>query len=193
MLADLREWATAQQVHLILDEVMTGFGRTGTMFACQQESVIPDFLCLAKGLTGGCFLGGAERAFYYGHSYTANALGCAAALASLAVFKSENTLVGVREKSAYLAYKLSHLANENAYVKEVRRCGLVAGVELVANTPGLGEKVCKIARNYQLLTRPILNTIVILPPLCITRDEIDIIISAVDQAIDDAHAPDEIV
>jgi len=73
-------------------------------------------------------------------------------------------------------------------VKEVRRCGLVAGVELVASDPGLGEEVCKIARNYQLLTRPILNTIVILPPLCITRDEIDIIISAIDQAINDAHS-----
>jgi adenosylmethionine-8-amino-7-oxononanoate aminotransferase len=95
MLAELRAWCDAEGVHLILDEVMTGFGRTGTMFACEREGVVPDFLCLAKGLTGGtlplaatltregiyeAFLGGEERAFYYGHSYTAHPAGCAAAL-----------------------------------------------------------------------------------------------------------------
>ncbi len=198
MLAELRAWTTEQGIHLILDEVMTGFGRTGTMFACQQEEVVPDFLCLAKGLTGGYlpmaatlvtetiyngFLGGAERAFYYGHSYTANPLGCAAALASLEVFESEQTLIGVQEKAAYLAYKLSHLANENQAVKVVRRCGLVAGVELKSDKSGLGAEVCLKARNYQLLTRPIHNTIVIIPPLSITRDEIDIMVTAIDQAI----------
>ena len=202
MLAELRGWTAEQNIHLILDEVMTGFGRTGTMFACQQEEVIPDFLCLAKGLTGGYlpmaatlvsetiyngFLGGAERAFYYGHSYTANPLGCAAALASLQVFEDDNTLIAVKEKSAYLAYKLSHIANENPAVKAVRRCGLVAGVELKSDVTGLGEKVCQAARKYQLLTRPIKNTIVILPPLSITRDEIDMMMSAIDQAIADVQ------
>ncbi|RYD34284.1 MAG: aminotransferase class III-fold pyridoxal phosphate-dependent enzyme, partial [Verrucomicrobiaceae bacterium] len=98
MLTELRRWCDETGTHLILDEVMTGFGRTGKMFACQHEDVIPDFLCLAKGLTGGylpmaatlttgkiydAFLGTPEKAFYYGHSYTANPLGCAAALASL--------------------------------------------------------------------------------------------------------------
>jgi len=200
MLAELRKWTADQNIHLILDEVMTGFGRTGSMFACQQEDVVPDFLCLAKGLTAGYlpmaatlvtetiyegFLGGADRAFYYGHSYTANPLGCAAALASLQVFEDEDTLIGVREKSAYLAYKLSHLANENSLIKVVRRCGLVAGVELNSIESKLGEKVCVAARKYQLLTRPIGNTIVILPPLSITRDEIDIMVSAIDQAIRD--------
>lgn len=198
MLAQLREWSSAHGVHLILDEVLTGFGRTGTMFACQAEGVVPDFLCLAKGLTAGYlpmaatlvtetiyngFLGGAERAFYYGHSYTANPLGCAAALASLEVFEDEQTLIGVREKGAYLAYKLSHLANENSAIAEVRRCGLVAGIQLRSNESGLGAKVCEVARKYQLLTRPIHNTIVIIPPLSITRDEIDIVIAALDQAI----------
>jgi adenosylmethionine-8-amino-7-oxononanoate aminotransferase len=200
MLEDLRMFTEEKSIHLILDEVMTGFGRTGTMFACQQEGVTPDFLCLAKGLTGGYlpmaatlvtetiysgFLGEADRAFYYGHSYTANPLGCAAALASLDVFERENTLTGVQEKAAYLAYKLSHLANENPHVKEVRRCGLVAGVELSADGHGMGGKVCEAARRYQLLTRPILNTIVLMPPLSITRDEIDMMIAALDQAIID--------
>jgi adenosylmethionine---8-amino-7-oxononanoate aminotransferase len=198
MLAELRKFTQENSIHLILDEVMTGFGRTGTMFACEQEVVTPDFLCLAKGLTGGYlpmaatlvtetiyngFLGGSDRVFYYGHSYTANPLGCAAALASLDVFEHENTLVGVNEKSAYLAYKMSHLADENPYVKEVRRCGLVAGVEIAAADNGLGARVCVAARKYQLLTRNILNTIILMPPLSITRDEIDIMVAALDQAI----------
>lgn len=200
MLADLRALTRKHGIHLILDEVMTGFGRTGTMFACQQEAVIPDFLCLAKGLTGGYlpmaatlvteaiyegFLGDADRSFYYGHSYTANPLGCAAALACLEVFDHENTLAGVIEKAAYLAYKLSHLVNENIHVREVRRCGLVAGVEIATDEIGVGAKICFAARKYQLLTRPILNTLVIMPPLAISRDEIDMMIAAVDQAIHD--------
>ncbi len=161
---------------------------------------MPDFLCLAKGLTGGYlpmaatlvteeiyngFLGSIERAFSYGHSYTANPLGCAAALASLSVFKHENTLAGVNEKSAYLAYKLNHLMNENSFVKEIRRCGLVAGVEIDSSIHGVGAKICLAARKYQLLTRPILNTVILIPPLSITRDEIDIMIAAIDQAIID--------
>src|SRR5690606_39138694 len=101
MLRELRKWCDENDVHLICDEVMTGFGRTGKMFACQHEAVVPDFLCLAKGITGGSvplaatltservyegFLGDSARAFSYGHSYTANPIGCAAALASLRIF-----------------------------------------------------------------------------------------------------------
>jgi adenosylmethionine-8-amino-7-oxononanoate aminotransferase len=200
MLEELRVFTQEKSIHLILDEVMTGFGRTGSMFACQQEGVTPDFLCLAKGLTGGYlpmaatlvtetiykgFLGDPQRAFYYGHSYTANPLGCAAALASLDVFKEENTLIGVKEKAAYLAYKLSYLANENTHIKEIRRCGLVAGVEMLTDQKGVGIEICEAARKYQLLTRTILNTIVLMPPLSITRDEIDIMVAALDQSIAD--------
>ncbi len=200
MLAELRKFTQENCIHLILDEVMTGFGRTGTMFACEQEGVTPDFLCLAKGLTGGYlpmaatlvtetiyngFLGAADRAYYYGHSYTANALGCAAALASLKVFEEEHTLIGVKEKVAYLEYKLSDLANENRFVKEVRQCGLIAGVEIATSQTGIGALVCEAARKYQLLTRPIRNTVVLMPPLSITRDEIDIMVTALDQAMID--------
>ncbi len=143
MLAELRQWCDETGVHLILDEVMTGFGRTGRMFACQQENVTPDFLCLAKGLTGGslplaatlttetiynAFLGAPERAFYYGHSYTANPLGCAAALASLEVFETEQTLDRLPEKIARLAARLATL--DSPLVHEVRQCGFVAGIEL---------------------------------------------------------------
>lgn len=205
MLRELRAWTQEQGVFLILDEVMTGFGRTGTMFACQQEEVVPDFLCLAKGLTGGYlpmaatlvrervyegFLGSAERAFYYGHSYTANPLGCAAALASLELFDEEQTLVGVKEKAVCMAYFLTALASECALIHEVRRCGMVAGVELRApngekfpRERRVGEAVCMAARKYGLLTRPILDTIVFMPPLSITRDELGTAVNALKMAI----------
>ena len=116
MLAELRRWCDTNDVLLIADEVMTGFGRTGTMFACEQEKVVPDFIALAKGLTGGymplaatlttekifsAFLGtlAEQKTLYYGHSYTGNQLGCAAALASLAIFREENTLGALQKKS----------------------------------------------------------------------------------------------
>jgi len=205
MLAELRAWCNTTGVHLILDEVMTGFGRTGSMFACQQENVIPDFLCLAKGLTGGtmplaatlttetiydAFLGSTENAFYYGHSYTANPLGCAAALANLDVFEQEQTLEQLPEKIAHLQAGLAALQEKHAIVHELRQCGLVAGIELrhasgekFPATSRVGEAICLAARNHGLLTRPILDTIVFMPPLCTTVDEIDHALQALDLAI----------
>jgi adenosylmethionine-8-amino-7-oxononanoate aminotransferase len=207
MLAELRAWCTAQGIHLILDEVMTGFGRTGTMFACQQEQVIPDFLCLAKGLTGGylplaatlttgavydAFLGAGERAFYYGHSYTANPLGCAAALASLEVFEQEQTLARLPPKIDHLRRGLAELQARHPVVHEVRQCGLVAGIEL--RQPGgekfpperrAGELTCLAARAHGLLTRPILDTLVLMPPLCATLAELDHALAALDAVVGD--------
>jgi adenosylmethionine-8-amino-7-oxononanoate aminotransferase len=200
MLAGLRRWCDDTGVHLILDEVMTGFGRTGTMFACQREEVIPDFLCLAKGLTGGylpmaatlttetvyeAFLGAPERAFYYGHSYTANPLGCAVALASLQVFEEESTLSALQPKVARLSELLSGLQERCAGVLEVRQCGLIAGVELRPQDgfERLGEAVCRSAWKHGLLTRPILNTIVLMPPLCSSMDELEFAVMALETAI----------
>jgi len=205
MLKELRAWTQEHNIHLILDEVMTGFGRTGEMFACNNEGVVPDFLCLAKGLTGGylplaatlvteeiynAFLGSADKAFYYGHSYTANPLGCAAALASLEIFRKEQTLVAVREKSMLIGELLNLLKSKSPFIHEVRRCGMVSGIELRHEDGGrfpkdrrMGEKVCNAARVYGLLTRPILDTIVFLPPLSITRDEISFAFSAIESAI----------
>jgi adenosylmethionine-8-amino-7-oxononanoate aminotransferase len=185
MLADLRVWSLKKGIHLILDEVMTGFGRTGAMFACQKEDVIPDFLCLAKGLTGGTLplavtlttaeiyegFKGPDRTFYYGHSYTGNALGCAAALASLEVFEKENTLADVEWKGAHLVAKLRELPT----VKSIRRVGLVLGFDI----EGSGREFCQKLRERGVLTRPILNTIVIMPPLSITREELDFLIAAI--------------
>jgi adenosylmethionine-8-amino-7-oxononanoate aminotransferase len=200
MLAELRAWCDQTGVHLILDEVMTGFGRTGKMFACQHENVIPDFLCLAKGITGGtlpmaatlatatiydAFRGGSENAFYYGHSYTANPLGCAAALASLDVFEQEQTLAKLPAKIEHLRAGLADLKAAHPIVHEVRQCGFVAGIELrqpfgekFAPALRFGEKICQAARAHGLLTRPILDTIVLMPPLCTTLAEIDHALSA---------------
>jgi adenosylmethionine-8-amino-7-oxononanoate aminotransferase len=205
MLAELRRWCDEKGVHLILDEVMTGFGRTGSMFACQQENVIPDFLCLAKGLTGGylplaatlttgavydAFLGSAERAFYYGHSYTANALGCAAALASLDVFETEQTLEKLTQKIAHLREELASLQSRHPVIHDVRQCGFIAGIELRRPDGGkfppgerFGEAICLAARAHGLLTRPILDTIVLMLPLSTSLEEIDHAIHALDQAL----------
>ncbi|MGB6220808.1 adenosylmethionine--8-amino-7-oxononanoate transaminase [Haloferula sp.] len=195
MLKALRDYCDKAGVHLILDEVMTGFGRTGTMFACEQESVVPDFLCLAKGLTGGympmaatlttrevyeAFLGDAENAFYYGHSYTANPLGCAVALANLGLFESENTLEKLKSKIEALSALLDALEGEKSRVHEVRQCGFIAGIEL-RQADGLsfpednkvGAAVCAEARQHGLLTRPIRDTVVIMPPLCTEPDELE--------------------
>lgn len=205
MLRALRQWCDERGIHLILDEVLTGFGRTGTMFACQQEQVVPDFLCLAKGLTGGylplaatmvrepiyrAFLGGAENAFYYGHSYTANPLGCAAALASLDVFEREETLKHLPAKVRLLRDRLAELKSRHRYVHEVRQCGMIAGVELRGADGGkldpdcrVGEAVALKARKHGLLTRTIMDTLVIMPPLSIHTDEIIQMCDALDLAI----------
>ena len=205
MLAELREWCDEHEIHLVLDEVMTGFGKTGTMFACQQESVVPDFLCLAKGLTGGylplaatlttqriyqAFLGCAKKAFYYGHSYTANQLGCAAALACLDVFEQEGTLAGLGAKINLLGKLLENICWSNDMVHEVRQCGMIAGVELRQPSgdpfdPALriGEQICLRARAHGLLIRPILDTLVIMPPLCIANEEIRFLCGALERVI----------
>ena len=136
------------------------------------------------------FLGAADRAFYYGHSYTANQLGCAAALASLDVFKSENTLEKLPAKVALLSSLLARLERETPEVHEIRQCGMVAGIEL-RNAQGerfapedrIGEKVSLAARDYGLLIRPILDTLVIMPPLSISHPEIESMCSALRQAI----------
>jgi adenosylmethionine-8-amino-7-oxononanoate aminotransferase len=206
MLRELRQVCDREDVFLILDEVMTGFGRTGRLFACQHEDVVPDFLCLAKGLTGGylplaatlttrrvfeAFLGPVEagRTFYYGHSYSGNPLGCAVALASLEIFETERVLERLQPLIAHLDHRLSSL-HDLPQVHEIRRCGFVAGIEL--RHPGgeafdwserVGARVCMAARGHGLLTRPILDTIVFMPPLCVTGSQIDAGVEALALAI----------
>jgi adenosylmethionine---8-amino-7-oxononanoate aminotransferase len=208
MLRHLRDWCNQHDALLIFDEVMTGFGRTGKMFAFQHEGVVPDLLVLAKGLTGGYlplaatitserifsgFLGGAEemRTFFYGHSYAGNALGCTAALASLDLFESEGTLAKLPPKIEHLSRGLARLGH-NRWIREVRQCGMIAGIE-VGRLDGasfdpkdrIGMRICATARKYRLLTRPILDTIVFMPPLCVSHAEIDLAIEAIERATEE--------
>ncbi len=198
MLKQLERWCRQRDVFLILDEVMTGFGRTGKMFACEHENVVPDFLCVAKGITGGYmplaatlttqrvfdgFLGDASegRTFYYGHSYTANQLGCAAALASLEVFRDERVLEMLPDKITLFTSLLNGL-RDLAPVIDIRQFGMIAGIE-IASTATTGTKVCLAARGHGLLTRPIVNTIVLMPPLCVSPDELRQMVNAIRMSI----------
>lgn len=206
LLAAVRRWCNRHGVLLVADEVMTGFGRTGTMFAFQQEAAVPDFLAIAKGLTGGymplaatlttesifeAFLG---ETFYYGHSYCGNQLACAAALASLRVFHEENVLDHLQAKIRRLTCHLERMRS-NVHVRETRQCGFVAGIELggpngAALDPlqATGAKVCLAARRHGLLTRAVLDTVVLMPPLCITCAQIDEACRAIESAIADVLA-----
>ena len=201
LLAETRRLCDEHGALLIADEVMTGFGRTGTMFACEQENVTPDFLCLAKGLSGGylplaatlttervfnAFLGDyAERkTFFHGHSFTGNALGCAAALASLEVFEQERTLEKLQPKIGLLAEELEKFRALKLVV-DTRQCGFIGAVE-VGPYPWeakAGIRVCQRAREFGVLTRPIGNVIVIMPPLCVTEDELRQICEVLRRAI----------
>ena len=199
MLKDLDSWCTEQDVFLILDEVMTGFGRTGKMFACEHEGVVPDFLCLAKGLTGGYlplavtlttervfggFLGEPHegRTFFYGHSYAGSQLGCAAALASLRVFRDEQVL-------EQLPAKITHLSELMYSLPGYRQCGMIAAMTIDSPDLSLGAKVCLAARSHGLLTRPIGNTIVLMPPLCVTLTEIERMVAALRAALNEVTPP----
>ncbi len=194
-LSRVRALCTQYNVLLIADEVATGFGRTGKMFACNHERVTPDLLCVAKGLTGGylplaatlateniyeAFLGEPEKTFFHGHSYTGNALGCAAALANLEIFKKEKTLVQVRKRSRLLQTLLKPLA-ELPIAGNVRQCGMMAGIELVKNketreafplAERMGHKVAAECRRHGLLIRPIGNIVVLVPPLAATERDL---------------------
>ena len=210
MLRDLRQWCDWQETFLLCDEVMTGFGRTGTMFACQQEDVIPDFLALAKGITGGflplgatlttervfhAFLGKAAemKTFYYGHSYCGHPLGCATALASLHVFDQENTLANLQPKISHLATLLDSLrAAHPQHIAATRQLGLIAAIDLMADAPNgtafpphaqTGAQVCRAARAHGLLTRPIRDTLVLMPPLTISLQELELPTQAISRAI----------
>ncbi len=203
-LTRVRQACDRHQVLLIADEVATGFGRTGKMFACQHESVVPDIICLGKGLTGGylpmaatvastaiweAFLAPqtAGRQFFHGHTFGGNPLAAAAAIASLDLFEQASTLENVRQRSAQLAQGLGELA-QHRHVGDVRQCGLMAGVELVANREQkarfaaedqVGNRVCRAAAECGVLIRPLGDVVVLIPPLSITAAEVDQLIAAV--------------
>ena len=198
----------ASGAQLIADEVLTGFGRTGAMFACQKEKVAPDFLCVAKGLTGGylpmaatlttqsvfdAFLGEYEefKTFFHGHSYTGNQLGAAAALASLDILQGAESKKKRRALENLLRNELQTLW-PLAAVGDVRQEGLVAGVELVADwqtrktfplKAQVGIRVCEAMARRGVLTRPIGNVIPLVPPYCTTRVQLRKMVRALRESI----------
>ena len=206
----LRDMATRLGILLVCDEVATGFGRTGTMFACEQEQVSPDLLCVAKGLTGGylplaatltservydAFLGSpAEgRTFFYGHTYTGNPLGCAVALASLDLFDTDRVMSQLEEKIVRLRTGLRETVAALVHVADIRQRGLMVGIELMHNagtrTPypaevRMGARVAVEARQEGVIVRPLADVVVLMPPLSITLAEIDQLVAAVGRAIE---------
>ncbi len=210
-LCGVRELTKKYDILLILDEVATGFGRTGSMFACQQEQVSPDILCLAKGLTAGylpmaatvttdrvwdAFLGthAERRTFFHGHTYGGNPLAAAVGLESLNLFRDERLLDQLPAKIDRLREHADRIARLN-HVGDVRQCGLTAGFDLVVDkasrTPfpwqeQRGMQACRAARRHGALLRPLGDVVVIMPPLSITLDELDRLCAATERGIQDA-------
>ncbi len=195
-------------VFLILDEVATGFGRTGSLFACEAEGVEPDFLCLSKGLTGGYLPLGATlttervfqgfwgsyrayRTFFHGHTYTGNPLACSAALATIECLQKERIIEKLERKIDYFQKQLRKL-QQLATVGEIRQVGLMVGIELVSHRETKepyppeerrGHRVCLEARRRGVLIRPLGDVIVLMPPLSVTRPQIDWLVEAVHESI----------
>jgi adenosylmethionine-8-amino-7-oxononanoate aminotransferase len=208
----IRELCTKYNVLLIADEVATGFGRTGKMFACQHEGITPDLMAISKGLTGGymplaatlttdeiyqAFLGKYEdfKTFFHGHSYTGNPLGCAVALANLEVFKKDKTLARLQPKIKTMARLLQPLW-QLPHVGDIRQRGFMAAIELVEDKKTrkpyplkarIGHRVCVIARQRGLLLRPLGNIIVLILPLSTTLKELRHMLDTVRYAIARTH------
>jgi adenosylmethionine-8-amino-7-oxononanoate aminotransferase len=186
----VRELCDQHGVLLICDEVATGFGRTGTMFAVEREGVSPDFMCLAKGITGGYlplaatltteavyegFLGAPAEAktFFHGHTYTGNPIACAVALANLDIFRDERTIEALQPKIGLLDRRLAEIA-EMPGVAEVRSRGVMVGIDLGEHDPELrlGHRVTREARERGAMIRPLSEVIVLMPPLAISESEL---------------------
>ncbi len=202
----VRELCDRYGALLICDEVATGFGRTGTMFACEHEQVAPDLMCVAKGITGGYlplaatlateqiyqgFLGEhAEfRTFFHGHTYTGNPLACAAGLATLDVFEEESTLERLQPKITLLGELLEDVA-AMPEVAEVRRRGFMTGIELAGHPVELrmGHRVTLEARRRGAIVRPLGDTVILMPPLAISEADLRRLVEITADAIADAGA-----
>ncbi|HEY0632347.1 MAG TPA: adenosylmethionine--8-amino-7-oxononanoate transaminase [Thermoleophilaceae bacterium] len=208
-LRDVRALCDEHGAFLICDEVATGFGRTGRMFACEHEDVSPDFMCVAKGITGGYlplaatlttervyegFLGRHEefRTFFHGHTYTGNPLACAAALATLRLFEQERTLEVLQEKIALLGSLLEPVEAMPG-VAEVRRRGFMVGIELAGFSLAdrAGHQVTLAARRRGAIVRPLGDVVVLMPPLAITMRELRRLVAIVADSIAEVCAAAE--
>ena len=204
----VRELCDRYDCLMIADEVAVGFGRTGSMFACQQEGVTPDIMALSKGITAGylplaatmttqkvynAFLGEYKelKTFFHGHTFTGNPIACAAALASLDLFESEQLLTTLPEKIDYLGERLTAMLELQA-VGNVRHCGMIGGIELVRDKQTgepfaweerIGVKVCREAMKHDIFLRPLGNVIVVFPPLTISIDELKLLMDGIKASI----------
>ncbi len=204
----VRELCDRYDILMIADEVAVGFGRTGTMFACQQEEVTPDLMALSKGLTAGylplavtmatrkvydAFLGEYRelKTFFHGHTFTGNPVACVTALASLDLFEKDRLLAALPAKIDYLAGRLATIA-QLEHVGDVRQAGMIGGIELVMNKQTrepypwetrTGIRACLEARKHGIFLRPLGNVIVIFPPLSISLDELEILMDGVEASI----------
>ncbi len=207
-LAGLRALCDEFDIHLIADEIAVGFGRTGTLFACEQGGIAPDFLCLSKGLTGGtlplsavlttrrvydAFYAeySAGKAFLHSHSYTGNPIACRAALATLSVLRDEPVLERNRALAAHLATRLAPL-RDHPHVADVRQTGMIAAVELVKDKrthepfPAAERRGLRVYRHgleRGAVLRPLGNIVYFMPPYCITPDEIDFMVAVAAEGI----------
>lgn len=208
-LKKVRELTTERDVLLIVDEVATGFGRTGKMFACEHEDVQPDIMCLGKGITGGylplaatlttqrifdAFLGdiSEHKTFYHGHTYTGNALGCAAALASLELFAENKVLESLPGKISLIDEVFEELAGLD-YVGDVRHRGLMGGIELVQDKATkepfpiekqIGAKLCSAMRPKGAMMRPLGDVIVVMPPIAIDIELLEKLLRIIKDSIE---------
>lgn len=189
-LARARELCNRFDVHLIADEIAVGFGRTGTMFACEQAGVLPDFMCLSKGITGGylplsavltteavyaAFYDDAvSRAFLHSHSYTGNALACRAALATLEIFAQQDVLQANRSKADSMNRAMARLAE--LPLQHVRNIGMIWAFDVPASTPDFAQKFYQASLARGVVLRPIGNTVYFMPPYVINDDEIDFLV-----------------
>jgi len=180
------------KVHLIADEIAVGFGRTGTMFACEQAGIKPDFMCLSKGISGGYLPLSAvlttddvfqafyhdetAKGFLHSHSYTGNALACRAALATLDIFEQDGVIEANRAKAAYLTQAAQPL-RDHPGVKNFRHTGMIWAFEVASDTPHFSRAFYQLALENELLLRPMGNTVYFMPPYIISEEEIDLLIT----------------
>ena len=193
-----REICDRYQVHLIADEIAVGFGRTGTLFACEQADIAPDFLCLAKGLSGGYlplsvvmttdsvyqafYHDETARAFLHSHTHSGNALACRAALATLDIFEQDGVIAANRIKAQYFN-RVSEPITSHPKVKNFRNCGMVWAFEVETNDPAFSGKFFQAALKQGLLLRPLENTVYFMPPYVINEQEMDMLVTGTLRAL----------
>ena len=203
VLAAMKRICEAHGVLFIADEVMTGWGRTGTLFACEQAGIAPVIACYSKGLTGGSlplavtmcrreifeahFSTDRSRTFFHSSSYTANPIACAAALANLEVWETEPVAQRIANLAAMQSAGLDRFRDDRRFVN-VRQTGTITALDLKARDPGylagIGPQLNAFFRECDVLLRPLGNTIYVLPPYCVTRDDLDLVYGAITAAAD---------